>query len=60
MKKSKWGSCGNVFGRSIVNNGFNNPKKIYFNFGGFTHKDWPFSGGFPFFNVFIQSHSIFI
>ena len=52
MKKSKWGSCGNVFGRSIINNGFNNPKKIYFNFGGFTYKEWPFSGGFPSFNVF--------
>ena len=52
MKKSKWGSCGNVFGRSIVNNGMNNPKKIYFNFGDFTHKDWPFSGGFPIFSVF--------
>ena len=52
MKKSKWGSCGNVFGRSIVNNGMNNPKKIYFNFGDYTHKDWPFSGGFPIFSVF--------
>ena len=52
MKKSKWGTCGNVFGRSIINNGMNNPKKIYFNFGDFTHKDWPFSGGFPIFNVF--------
>ncbi len=41
-----------MFGRSIINNGFNNPKKIYFNFGGFTYKEWPFSGGFPFFNVF--------
>ena len=27
-------------------------KKIYFNFGGFTYKEWPFSGGFPSFNVF--------
>ena len=52
MKKSKWGTCGNVFGRSIINNGMNNPKKIYFNFGDFTHKDWPFSGGFPIFSVF--------
>ncbi len=52
MKKSKWGSCANVFGRSIINSGMNNPKKIYFNFGDFSYKDWPFSGGFPIFNVF--------
>ena len=52
MKKSKWGSCANVFGRSIINNGMHNPKKIYFNFGDFSFKDWPYSGGFPIFNVF--------
>ena len=52
LKKSKWGSCGNVFGRTIINNGFNNPKKIYFNFGDFAYKEWPYSGGFPIFNIF--------
>ena len=52
LKKSKWGSCGNVFGRYIINNGMHNPKKIYLNFGDFSFKDWPFSGGFPVFNVF--------
>ena len=26
MKKSKWGSCANVFGRSIINNGMNHAK----------------------------------
>ena len=52
MKKSKWGSCGNLFGRSIINNGMNNPKKIYFNFGDYSYKDFPFSGGFPIFSVF--------
>ena len=52
LKKSKWGSCGNVFGRTIVNAGFNNPKKIYYNFGDFSYKDWPYSGGFPIFNIF--------
>jgi hypothetical protein len=52
--KSKWGSCGNVFGRTIINAGFNNPKKIYFNFGDFSFKEWPYSGGFPIFNVFAK------
>ena len=54
LKKSKWGSCGNVFGRTIVNAGFNNPKKIYYNFGDFSYKDWPYSGGFPIFNIFAK------
>ena len=52
LKKSKWGSCGNVFGRTIINSGFNNPKKIYLNFGDYSYKDWPYSGGFPIFNIF--------
>ena len=54
LKKSKWGSCGNVFGRTIVNAEFNNPKKIYYNFGDFSYKDWPYSGGFPIFNIFAK------
>ena len=54
LGKSKYGSCGNVFGRTIINAGFNNPKKIYFNFGDFSFKEWPYSGGFPIFNVFAK------
>ena len=54
LDKSKWGSCGNIFGRTIVNNGFNNPRKIYLNFGDYSYKDWPYSGGFPIFNIFIK------
>jgi len=52
LKKSPSGSCGNVFGRTIVNAGFNNPKKIYFNFGDYSFKEWPYSGGFPIFSIF--------
>ena len=52
LKKSRWGSCGNVFGRTIINSGFNNPKKIYLNFGVYSYKDWPYSGGFPIFSIF--------
>jgi len=52
LKKSRSGSCGNIFGRTIINAGFNNPKKIYFNFGDYSFKEWPYSGGFPIFSIF--------
>ena len=54
MKKcaGRSGSCGNFFDRTIVNSGFNNPKKIYFNFGDYTYSEWPYSAGFPTFNIF--------
>ena len=54
LKKSKSGSCGNVFGRTIINAGFNNPKKMYLNFGDYSYKEWPFSGGFPIFSIFTK------
>ena len=56
MKKcpDPYGSCGNLYGRTIVNSGFNNPKKIYFNFGDFAYGEWPYSGGFPIFSVFAK------
>ena len=52
LRKSRSGSCGNVFGRTIINSGFNNPKKMYFNFGDYSFKEWPYSGGFPIFSIF--------
>ena len=55
MKKCGGRSCGNFYERTIINSGFNNPKKIYLNFGGFRYSDWPYSTGFPIFNIF-QSH----
>lgn len=50
-------SCGNLFGRTIIEAGFNNPKKIYLNFGDFKYKDWPYSGGYPIFNIFTTNTS---
>ena len=47
----KW-SCGNIFGKSIVHGGFNDPKKIYVNFGDFAYKDWAYAAGYPIFNIF--------
>ena len=55
MKNCGGRSCGNFYERTIINSGFNNPKKIYLNFGGFRYSDWPYSTGFPIFNIF-QSH----
>ena len=52
LKKSPSGTCGNVFERTIIRAGFNNPKKIYFNFGDYSFKEWPYSGGFPIFSIF--------
>ena len=46
---------GNSIERTLINNGFNNPKKIYLNFAGFSNSEWPYSVGFPMFNIF-QSH----
>ena len=51
MEKCKW-SCGNVFGKSIIESGFDNPKKMYLNIGDFKSKLWHYSGGFPVFHVF--------
>ena len=39
----------------LIENGFNNPKKIYLNFAGFAYPAWPYSVGFPTFNIF-ESH----
>jgi hypothetical protein len=47
-------SCGNIFGRTIIKAGFNDPKKIYVNFGDFAYKDYAYSAGFPIFNVFTK------
>jgi len=52
LDKSKSGSCGNIFGRTILNAGFDNPKKIYLNFGDFSFKEGAYSGGFPIFSIF--------
>jgi hypothetical protein len=38
--------------RTIINAGFNNPKKIYVNFGDYSYAEWPYSAGFPIFNIF--------
>ena len=46
------GSCGNLAERTIINAGFNNPKKIYVNFGDYSYAEWPYSAGFPIFNIF--------
>ena len=51
----KDGKKGNSIERTLINNGFNNPKKIYLNFAGFSNSEWPYSVGFPMFNIF-QSH----
>jgi len=51
----KDGKKGNSIERTLINNGFNNPKKIYLNFAGFSYSEWPYSVGFPMFNIF-QSH----
>ena len=40
------------FGKSIIESGFDNPKKLYFNIGDFKSKLWHYSGGFPVFHVF--------
>lgn len=57
MKKSQYGSCDNVFARTILKHGFNDPKKIYLNFGDFKFKEWPYSVGFPLFNIFTKHGS---
>tara|TARA_B110000305_G_C19353178_1_gene595361 strand:- start:3 stop:263 length:261 start_codon:yes stop_codon:yes gene_type:complete len=40
---------------ALIENGFNNPKKIYLNFAGFAYPAWPYSVGFSTFNIF-ESH----
>ena len=54
-KKKKKNNEGNPMENILIESGFNNPKKIYLNFGGFASNDWAYSTGFPYFSIF-KSH----